>query len=95
MTGTNRTSHGLDPRRRRALYRAWHRGLKEMDLILGRFTDAEIGTMSGPEFDDFERLLEMPDVDLYDWVTGRNEVPPEFDTVIFRRLRAFRSLPET
>jgi antitoxin CptB len=85
----------LDPRRRRALYRAWHRGLREMDLILGRFTDAEIDRMDEAEFEDFERLLEAPDVDLYDWVTGRTEAPLEFDTAVFRRLRAFRALPET
>ena len=89
MTGTSRTSWGLDPRRRRALYRASHRGTKEMDFILGRFTDAEIEGFSEAELDLFETLIEAPDPDLYEWVTGRAEAPPELDTVILRRLRAF------
>jgi antitoxin CptB len=43
MTGTIRSSDGLDVRRRRILFRAWHRGMREMDLIMGRFADAVIG----------------------------------------------------
>ena len=42
MTGTTRSSNGLDDRRKRLLFRCWHRGTREMDLILGRFADAEI-----------------------------------------------------
>ncbi len=61
MTGTTRTSAGLDERRRRLLYRAWHRGMREMDLIMGRFADAAIGDMSEAELDAFERLTDVPD----------------------------------
>ena len=46
MSGSTRTSADLDVRRRRILFRAWHRGMREMDLIMGRFADAEIGTLS-------------------------------------------------
>jgi hypothetical protein len=49
MSGTTRTSADLDPRRRRTLFRAWHRGIREMDLIMGRFADAEIGALSEEE----------------------------------------------
>jgi antitoxin CptB len=83
----------LDPRRRRALYRASHRGTREMDFIFGRFADAEIGTLSEAELDLLERLIEAPDTDLYEWVTGRAEPPPEHDTEIMRRLRAFHAVP--
>jgi antitoxin CptB len=93
MTGTSRTSEGLDPRRRRALYRASHRGTKEMDFILGRFVDAEIAVFSATDLDLLERLIEAPDTDLYEWVTGRAEPPPEHDTEILRRLRAFHAAP--
>jgi antitoxin CptB len=95
VTGTSRTSHGLDPRRRRVLYRAWHRGTREMDFILGRFTDAEIERLTEAELDLFERLIEAPDTDLYEWVLGRAEAPPEHDTEILRRLRAFTAAPLT
>ncbi len=91
MSGTTRTSAGLDVRRRQILYRSWHRGMREMDLIMGRFADAEIGTMSEAELDDFERLIEVPDRDLFRWITGEDEVPTNYDTPLFRRLRAFHS----
>lgn len=89
MSGTTRTSADLDPRRRRTLFRAWHRGIREMDLIMGRFADAEIGTLSGPELDLFEALIEVPDRDLFRWLTGEDRVPDNYDTAVFRRLKAF------
>src|SRR4051794_15146948 len=64
MSGMTRTSADLDPRRRRILFRAWHRGIREMDLILGRFADAAIDALSEPELDAFEQLIEVPDRDL-------------------------------
>ncbi|HVL72487.1 MAG TPA: succinate dehydrogenase assembly factor 2 [Beijerinckiaceae bacterium] len=91
MSGSTRTSADLDPRRRRILFRAWHRGIREMDLILGRFADAEIGTMGEAELDAFERLIEVPDRDLFGWITGEAETPPNYDDAIFRRLKAFHT----
>ena len=70
MTGTTRSSGGLDDRRKRLLFRCWHRGTREMDLILGRFADAEIADMPDNELTELERLIELPDPDLYAAVTG-------------------------
>ena len=89
LSGTSRTSADLDPRRRRILYRAWHRGMREMDLLLGRFVDAEIATMSEAELSEFEILIEQLDRDLFAWLIGEEETPEQFDSVIFRRLKAF------
>lgn len=89
MTGTARSSADLDPRRRRTLYRAWHRGIREMDLIMGRFADAEIGGLSETELDEFEALIEVPDRDLFKWLTGEAETPSNYDTAVWRRLRDF------
>jgi antitoxin CptB len=89
LTGTTRSSEGLDERRRRLLFRAWHRGTREMDLIMGPFADAMIATLSDDELDDFERLSEVPEPDLYAWITGERPVAPEHDTDLFRRLRHF------
>ncbi|GJD48513.1 hypothetical protein OPKNFCMD_1234 [Methylobacterium crusticola] len=89
MTGTTRTSADLDPRRRRTLYRSWHRGIREMDLIMGRFADAEIGTLTEAELDDFELLIEVPDRDLFRWITGEDATPSNYDTAVFRRLKVF------
>src|SRR5215213_1213993 len=91
MSGSTRTSADLDVRRRRVLFRAWHRGIREMDILMGRFADAEIGTVSEAELDELERLIEVPDRDLFRWLTGEDEVPPNYDTALFRRLRAFHT----
>jgi antitoxin CptB len=89
VTGTTRSSEGLDDRRRRLLYRAWHRGTREMDLIMGRFADAKIGTLTDAELDAFERLSDEPEPDLYAWITAERPVPPEHDTRLFAKLRSF------
>jgi antitoxin CptB len=91
MSGSTRTSADLDARRRRTLFRAWHRGIREMDLIMGRFADAEIGVMSEGDLLEFERLIEVPDRDLYLWITGEAETPSNYDTPLFRRLKRFHS----
>jgi len=91
MTGMTRTSAGLDERRRRLLYRAWHRGTREMDLIMGRFADTCISELSEADVADFERLADAPDPDIYAWISGEREVPDEYDGPIFQRLRAFHA----
>jgi antitoxin CptB len=60
-----------------------------MDLIMGRFADATIATLSEAELDTFERLSDAPDPDLYAWVSGWTEVPAEYDHELMRRLRSF------
>ena len=57
-------------RRRKLLFRAWRRGVREMDLIVGRFADAFIDKFDEPALDDFERLIEVPNAELYAWVIG-------------------------
>ena len=89
MTGSTRSSEGLDPRRRRLLYHAWHRGTREMDLIMGRFADAVISELSEADIDAFETLSEVPDPELYAWLSGGRPVPAEYDVAMFRRLRDF------
>lgn len=91
MSGTTRSSAGLDVRRRQILYRAWHRGMREMDLIMGRFADAEIEGLSEEEVAEFERLIEVVDRDLLAWITGEAETPENYDTPLFRRLKSFHT----
>jgi antitoxin CptB len=90
MTGSSRTTADLQPRRRKILFRSWHRGMREMDLILGQFADANIETLSDDELDQYEALMEALDRDLLKWVTGEAAVPAEFDTPIFHRVVASR-----
>src|ERR1700704_5798772 len=89
MTGSTRSSEGLDVRRRRLLFRAWHRGMRELDLIMGRFADSAIEQFTPDELVDFEDLMEVPDRELLAWVTGEADVAANFDTGLFRRLRDF------
>lgn len=88
MTGTTRSSADLDPRRRRALVRAWRRGMREMDLLLGGFADKHIAALSDEELAAFEALLEVSDTTLLPWMTGEKVVPPQYDTELFSRVRA-------
>ena len=79
-----------DPRLRKLNFRAWRRGFREADLIVGGFADAELPTMSGEDIDLFEGLLEVPDGDLYDWIVERAPPAPEHDGPVMHRLRDFR-----
>jgi antitoxin CptB len=90
MTGTTRSSDGLDARRRKLLFRSWHRGMREMDLILGGFADGAIHELSEVELDEYEALLELQDADLLSWVTGERPVPPVHDTAMFRKILSAR-----
>ena len=87
MTGTTRSSADLDARRRRALFRAWHRGMREMDLILGRFADEEVGTLNEEELRQFEELLEIPDTEIFKWMTEDVKAPENHDTPLLKRIR--------
>lgn len=92
MTGSTRSSGGLDDRRKRLLFRCWHRGTREMDLILGRFADAEIADLSNGDMAELERLIDVPDPDLYAALTGDKPLDPEYASALFDRIKAFRAV---
>lgn len=91
MTGSTRSSQGLDPRRRRALFRAWHRGMREMDLLLGPFADARIAGLADHDLADFEALMEIPDDELLTWIVGRVPVAPSYRSRVFDSIVAFHT----
>jgi antitoxin CptB len=82
----------LDARRRRARFRAWHRGMKEMDILLGRYADAHAETMNADTLATFEVMLEILDRDLFKWFTGEGAVPAEHDTPLFRSICGFHGI---
>jgi antitoxin CptB len=92
MTGTTRSSDGLDIRRKRLLFRCWHRGTREMDLLLGRFADTEIATLTDAELDELERLIDIPDPDLYAAVTGDKPLSGVSESPLFARIKAVRAV---
>jgi antitoxin CptB len=91
MSGTQRSSEGLDPRRRRILFRCWHRGMREVDLLLGQFADARIGDLTEDELDQLEHFMDAQDADIFSWFAGSKPVDPVYDRPIFLTIKAFHT----
>ncbi len=81
--------NALDDRRKRLRFRAWHRGTREMDLVLGRFVDAHVASLTDEEIVTLEALMEVPDPELYLWIAGTADVPVNYDSKLFRKIVAF------
>jgi antitoxin CptB len=77
-------------RRRRLLFRCWHRGTQEIDLLLGSFAERSLDDFDSAQLDRFEALLDCADADLFDWITARNTPPPAYDHDVMRLLRSSR-----
>ena len=88
-------SSELETRRRRALYRAEHRGTKEMDLMLGRFVRSRFAVMGPGELDAIERLLSLPDPDLNAWILDPAPVAGSETGDLIIDLRRFLGLETT
>lgn len=80
----------MDDRRRKLNFRAWRRGFREMDLIMGSFADKYLDTMSEQELDEFERLLAVADWDVFGWLTGTKEIPADQYGPVLKRLKEFK-----
>ena len=76
------TEEAPDIRLKRLRLRSWRRGTKEMDLILGGFSDARLGTLDDETLDTYEALLSENDQELYRWVTGQDEAPERFRPLV-------------
>lgn len=79
-----------DTRLKRLKYRAWHRGFREADLILGPFADSHCPQMSLAQIEAFEALLEHPDQDIYEWIVEKTPTPDMIDGEIMGMIKAFR-----
>jgi antitoxin CptB len=93
MQSVNDNSLPLDIRRKKLRFRAWHRGMKEMDIILGNFADTHLAGFGEAELARFEELLQIPDQAFYAMLVHGAEVPPEADGPIFRKLHAYAQNP--
>jgi antitoxin CptB len=81
-----------DVRLKRIRHRAWRRGTKEADLVLGPFADAYCPKMTAGQLDVFEALLDEPDPDVYAWVLRRRAAPARFEADVLPLIRAFHDL---
>ncbi|OPB31672.1 succinate dehydrogenase assembly factor 2 [Bartonella sp. AR 15-3] len=84
MTNLAINENQLDSRRRRLIFRAWHRGIREIDLIFGQYVDAHINKMSDQTVSKLEYIMSFEDRDLLTWITGEVSVPSEVDSPLFR-----------
>jgi antitoxin CptB len=80
----------MDDRQKKLRFRAWRRGFREIDLILGSFADCRLADLDAAGLAEFELLLEAPDQDVYDWITEQAPAPAEFDTPTLALIRAYR-----
>jgi antitoxin CptB len=84
-----------DVRLKKLKFRAWHRGFREADLILGPFADAHLEELSPEQLDLFERLIDQPDHDLYGWIVGSLPTPEPFECDVLDLIRSFRFFAHT
>ena len=82
----------LDARRKRLLYQSRHRGMQEMDLLLGRFAERFLDGMTDVQLDEFDAVLVENDLDLLNWITGKESVPEALDTEVMQSIIDFRTL---
>lgn len=80
----------MDDRRKKLRFRAWRRGFREIDLIMGGFANRRLADLDETGLGEFERLLEAPDQEVYLWITEQAPAPPEHDTPTLALIRAFR-----
>jgi len=86
MTNTNEL---IENRRKRLKFRSWHRGTREMDLLLGRFADEYLDGYTADDLNFYEDILEISDPDLYNWVSGREDIPDTAGRDIICNLKKF------
>jgi antitoxin CptB len=92
LSGELRQGHS-NIRRNRLLFRAWHRGTQENDLILGSFAEARLPGFDAGQIDRFEALLDCTDPELFDWIVAGIAPPPQHDHDVVRMLRDFCTRP--
>ena len=83
------SSEAREARLRKLSFRAWQRGFKEADIILGNFADDRLPGMTDAQLDIFEVLLEVPDQDLYGWIIERDPTPVEHQSEIMTELNSY------
>ena len=80
----------MEARRRKLKFRAWRRGFREMDLLIGSFADQYLHEFGASELDEFEALLGIPDWEVYAWLIGQAPVPEDRRGPVLDQLIAFR-----
>jgi len=82
-----------DTRLKRLRFRAWHRGTREADLMIGGFFDAHHARWTATELDWFEALLEEQDVDIMAWAIGSLPCPARWEGPMMATMRQVEYVP--
>lgn len=90
MSTAPREDEPTEIRRKRLIHRSLYTGMKETDLLLGAFAQRYVPGFDAAQLDQYEQLLEETDVDLFDWATGRQAVPPRCQNAVMRLLQNFK-----
>jgi antitoxin CptB len=80
----------IETRKKRLLWRASRRGVKEMDVLLGGFTQANLATLDETELRELEAIVELPDGELLGWIMGQSPVPAEHRSKTLEALLRYR-----
>lgn len=80
----------LEIRRKRLKFRAWHRGMREVDLILGSFADMYLDEFDSDQLGQFERIIDSEDPQLYGWIIGKTSPGASQNTFVMRQLLRFK-----
>jgi len=80
----------IENKRKQLIFRSWHRGTREMDLIMGSFADRHVPQMDEAALKEYEQLLQVPDPEVYDWITGRQSVPANLHSPLIEKLLVHR-----
>lgn len=84
------TVESIEIKRKRLIFRSWHRGTKEMDLLLGSFADRYVPGFSAIELKHYDEILQLNDPDLYNWITGVENPPANILNDVFEKLKNHR-----
>lgn len=79
----------IETRKKRILYRAAHRGTKEADVIVGGFFASRTAALTPDQLDDADRILDLLDMDLMDWIIKKHPVPNEVRSPLLDELVAY------
>ena len=82
----------MNSRRKQLLFRSHHCGMKENDILLGKFTDRYILKLNDQQLDDLENLMNQNDIDVMNWIVGKVAVPEKYNTELLKLIKNFNKL---
>ncbi len=83
------TREELEKLRKKLIFRSWHRGTREIDLLLGKFANSHINEFDKNMLLQYDGLLQNNDLDIYNWITGKTQPPANAKCDVLQQLVNF------